>query len=249
MTEYFEVPEKLKVYSVLSKLYNECEDVRNIPAEDLFGAFRAGTLSANTTFKYLNEVFKEYSAGNALPLNGLISKIRSREITIPGRLVMYVDTETSGLSNRDKVIQLAYIVKYYQEDLAEEIFRYNEYVNVNVSIHWAAAKVHGISNDVLLRHGKCPEKVYTTFDKVSKICDNIVAFNMSFDYRMIENSLPIGLTLTSCKWKCAMKDAKSKGHSGKLNDIYKSITGGYIVNAHDALADVLAMITVYEHLN
>lgn len=248
MTQYFEIPTKLKVYSVLSKLYNDNEDIRDINPEELFDTFRAGKLRPDVTLRYLREVFKEYASGNHLPLIGLSSMTRSRKVIIPGMTIMFLDTETSGLSSSDRVIQLAYIIKYYNGDICEELFRYSEYVDVDVSIHWAAAKVHGITKNVLNEYGKCPQQVYREFDRMSNICNTIVAFNSSFDYRMMKNSIPADITLDSCKWVCAMKAAKNKGLPGKLNDIYKNITGGYIENAHDALADVLAMITVYEHI-
>jgi DNA polymerase III epsilon subunit-like protein len=171
-------------------------------------------------------------------------------------MLMFLDTETSGLSGSDKIIQLAYIVTY----ASHEVFRYSEYIAWDkISIHWAAKKVHGISTDTLRKYGVAPDVVFSTFDKLVVLCDSIVAYNAAFDRRMMLSSHSSD-AINSAVWTCcldAVRKHKSKiggsvNMSGagatKLGNVYKCICGSDMNNAHDALADVRAMMVIWDFI-
>lgn len=256
--ELFDIPDKLGVYSALSIIYNDNEELQTaVPAETLFDCFHDGTLPEKWYIMYLQKVFDEYHSGNKAPFNGLIKKIKSDKIKLPGTLSLFVDTETSGVSSYDKVIQLAYVVKYYPWIAAPSITldTYCEYIKEEVSINKHAIKVHGVTKKILEVYGVDKKIVYKRYIKMSQLCKYVYAFNAPFDKRMIENSIPTELTSNkkyaySPNWKCVMKMAKNKGHNGKLCDLYKKFTGGNdIENAHDALADTRAMIVVFDGIH
>lgn len=248
MSEELQIPETLGVYSTFSWLCNNSHLFEEIDSDDLFADFMTGNLPVPIYKEYLLKVFDEYRSGNKKPLCGLIKKMKKNEINIPGEILLFVDTETSGLTGNDKVIQLAYIIKYYPWSESSIVLdTYCEYVNDNVKINKFAQQVHGISSTMLRLQGIDPRIVWRRYIRMSKLCSRILAFNAAFDKRMINNSI-IGNGERGDDWECVMKMAKNKGQSGKLVDIHFRLVGTVMNNAHDALADVRGMISVYDKL-
>lgn len=170
-------------------------------------------------------------------------------IDIPGRVDVFIDTETSGLSKYDKVIQLAYIVKYYEEvgatTVGHELFTVCDLIDVHCTINPAAAKVHGITLKDLRARGEDKDAVYsrlkTACNLSRKTGGKMVAFNASFDKRMM------GSDFEDYTWECAMRTFKGFGEKGKMTEIYKRAFDETLVGAHDALIDVKGMIRLWEY--
>lgn len=101
-----------------------------------------------------------------------------------------VDTETTGLGKTDKVVEIAII------DLDGKILL-NTLVNPNKKIHWAAEKVHGISDSMVQN---APD-VREIARKVNEILKNriMIAYNAKFDARMIKQSFNLNV-----KHECLM---------------------------------------------
>ncbi len=96
-----------------------------------------------------------------------------------------VDTETTGLGYSDKVVEVAII------DLDGNILL-NTLVNPNKRIHWAAEKVHGISNSMVQKAPGIKEIA----GKVREILMNrtMIAYNARFDARMIKQTFNINVS-------------------------------------------------------
>lgn len=193
-------------------------------------------------------------AFRALDEDGDVSVIREYirgNVPLSGRVDIFLDTETSGMASYDKVIQLAYVVKYYpgsddDESIPDdgiEIFRACDLINTQCKINPKAAEVHGIT-EKMLRGGEDRDAVYSRLKNACNLsrrtCGRIIAFNAAFDKRMM------GDEFSKYTWECAMRILKTKGIKGKLGDIYEEAFDTPMVNAHDALGDVLAMIAVWE---
>ncbi|MFW6311457.1 MAG: 3'-5' exonuclease [Nanoarchaeota archaeon] len=101
-----------------------------------------------------------------------------------------VDTETTGLGKADKVVEIAII------DLDGNILL-NTLVNPNKKIHWAAEKVHGISNSMV----QTAPDIIEVGSKVNDILKNriMIAYNAKFDARMIKQSFNLNV-----KYECLM---------------------------------------------
>jgi len=173
-------------------------------------------------------------------------------IPLSGRVDIFLDTETSGLATYDKVIQLAYVVKYYPGNdddpsvIADDglvVFKTCDIINVKCSINPHAQKVHNITQN-MVRGGEDRDAVYSRLKNACNLSrktgGSIIAFNASFDKRMM------GDDFADYNWDCAMKILKEAGVKGKLSEIYKKAFGVDMMNAHNALGDVEAMIAVWE---
>ena len=241
--------ETLTAMTLFCKLYNDndsWQETYEHDANKFMTDMKAGTAYDYMYMTFVKAIFAEYTNGNSKPLT------RLPKMNLPGTITVFLDTETSGMGSSDKVIQLAYICRYTVGDLCEEVFTYNEYIDwPGISIHWAAKKIHGISSKTLKEYGLTVESVFKTFNLVSKVIDHLVAYNVAFDRRMIEGSITGDNNIGCNSWSCCLQLAREKLGKGskKLGDVYKSITGSSIKNAHDALADVRAMIVVWDHLN
>ncbi len=95
-----------------------------------------------------------------------------------------VDTETTGLGKNDKVIEIAII------DLDGNVLL-NTLVNSNKRIHWAAEKVHGISNGEI----ETAPGVKLVGNRVKDILTNriMIAYNAKFDARMIKQTFNLNV--------------------------------------------------------
>lgn len=235
-------------------LYNDNEEFRKHFSDDATVAledFREGRIPPAAQKIFVRGVFDNFSEGNSRPLKWLTKNINF----FAEKMLMFLDTETSGVSHSDKVIQLAYIVTY----AGTKVFEYSEYIAwENISIHWGAKKIHGISERKLQSDGLSPECVFKVFDAVCNLCDTIIAYNAPFDQRMMKSSHNSDI-LNKTSWTCCLKEVRNfkqrscafnEASSTKLCDIYRCVTGGKeIVNAHDALGDVIAMISVWNFMN
>lgn len=132
-----------------------------------------------------------------------------------------LDTETSGVSRQDVVIQCA--IAFYDSS-GTEISHYNEYWKLppNIEINPRAQEVHNITTDMLAEKGLDPEKEIAVISNLlttlhnHKIC--IVAHNASFDARLLsQTAVACGVrwNFDSCNLFCTMKAARS--HIGLLN--------------------------------
>lgn len=104
------------------------------------------------------------------------------------KIVLY-DTETTGLGNRDEVIQFSSLI--LNEKL--EIVKFNNFYNMStIKIDPKAAKVHNLSREFLLEKSGGNHFEYF-FEKVKKDfiddCVVFIAFNDTFDMRLINQTL------------------------------------------------------------
>lgn len=110
-----------------------------------------------------------------------------------------LDTETTGLSNIDEIVEIAIIDK-------EGNTLINQLIKPTKTIPSEAINIHGITNDEV----KKAPTFNTIWPKVRKILkeqQNIVVYNANFDMKMITQSCQKhGTTpkLNRFNWECAM---------------------------------------------
>lgn len=245
--ELFDIPDGPLSYSLLfCREYNSSdliqEHYHGIPM-DAFKDFTSRSLPSWFWVNIITAVFDEYKQGNKKPLRQMTKN------PPPGTFTTFIDTETSGLYTDSKVIQLAYIVRYIIGDICKDIFSYSEYINwPNLRISSKAIKIHGITSKILRDYGLHPKSVFKLLCYIAKLTERFVAFNAHFDQRMINNSCPQRYVsnIAITPWKCCMKMC---GMRINLSAAYMAATGVSLTNAHDALADVQAMIAIYDKIN
>ena len=246
-TEYdifFEVNKPLNGLGTMAHLYNTRKDIQDEykDYENLFKDLKDGKLSDRIMEEYLKEVFKEMDNGNLRP----IVYLSSGAIRLRNKLLVFLDTETTGLYPTDRVIQLSFIIQYG----LTEVFRFNEYIKAGKKMSKEARKITGITDEIINKYGRSPEFVYTILECVLSVCDKAIAYNAQFDKRMLiaSSNEYCKKELQSIPWICCMNYATLKGHRGKLTVVYKKLIGKDFTGAHDAMNDTVALRDVYNYL-
>lgn len=166
------------------------------------------------------------------------------------RLVI-LDTETTGLGHRDRVIELS-IIEVINGEMTDNI--YHSYYKPKVKINEEAMKVHGIKDSDLEDKPLFKDEV----EKIIKFIgySKIVAHNSPFDMRMINNEL------NDCSIKSypeenfidTKKIAKYLFPGGKCNldslcERFKVESGRLEGGKHSAVEDTKILCKVYQNLN
>ncbi len=101
-------------------------------------------------------------------------------------IITVCDTETTGLTSSDKVIQIAYVNVDTAQDF-KIVKAYNQYIDHNISyMPEGAYKAHGITVEFLKQNGKKPVDVAD--ETYVDLCHSIFAgYNVAFDVRMLES--------------------------------------------------------------
>jgi DNA polymerase III epsilon subunit-like protein len=176
---------------------------------------------------------------------------------------LFFDTETTGFAKKDLsgkdpkqcgLIQLG--MQVY--DNRYPVFEMSTLIKCDKPIDPGAQKAHGISADVVRRHGRNPKNIADIFIGWVKIADRIVAHNIKFDINIINlflNSLdmPEDFTLgkeTYCTMQKSTDVCNIPGPYGKkwpkLIEAYKVLVdeNGF-EGAHNALVDVNACAKIF----
>lgn len=152
---------------------------------------------------------------------------------------LILDTETTGLSREDEIIQIA-AIDTNGETLLNELVR-----PVSASVHSRAYEVHGIGDDDL---AQCPSFIELEDVLRSAIGQrDIIAYNSSFDERMYAQShAKQGGFMPNGQWMCAMHMysrfvAEPNPRGGYR---WQKLQGG----DHSAIGDCLATLRVIQEI-
>ena len=167
-----------------------------------------------------------------------------------------IDTETTGLTSRDEVIQLATIAIPDVATLltleVDNVFKLPtsvEYFNPSAPIHPEAQKVHGLSKLKLLKFPK------SSTCKLSNEVEQVIGHNVAFDQRMLRTSLPSICTKKLSENLKLVKDGFVKDN--KLATLFEyfyplatfaKLHEVVAPEKHDALADCYKCLLVYINL-
>lgn len=104
--------------------------------------------------------------------------------------VVVIDTETTGLSNDDDVVQIAVLVAKQRKELFSKAVYLKNQVPINGT---AAQEVNGLTDEFLAKEGMEPKVVLQDLLNLINSCINnreevlIVGHNIGFDIRMLNN--------------------------------------------------------------
>ena len=158
-----------------------------------------------------------------------------------------LDTETTGTSEEDRVIQLGYIV------LGEKkVEVQNEFFSTSVPISFGAMETHGITPDMLEGKGVCKESA--AFQRLLELNTNenyLIIHNAPFDITMLEKEgfktqMRVIDTLRVAKHLLPDEEAHRLQYFRYKMGLYKEEQKeadalGIVVKAHDAIGDVLVL--------
>lgn len=182
--------------------------------------------------------------------------------------ILFFDTETTskwefGLSGTDpsqpNLVQLGAI---FREDgvIRNEV---NVIVFPESSIHPKAMEIHGISEEMADKNGVSQKSACLMFDDMLHLADRVVAHNLDFDLKIMKRALwRCGMNMNSFESVdqiCTMKESTDvlrlpapKNKKGfkwpTLNEAHIYFTNQPVIDAHDAMVDVRACVTVYDGL-
>lgn len=155
-----------------------------------------------------------------------------------GRVISF-DTETTGLGSDDEIVQIAAIE--YVRGIQSRIF--SRYICPQMPMNESASLVNGITNEFLDTNGEDPKLVLSEFvDFVGANC-LLVAHNISFDLRMLQQSFDRygingdGVRVLGCDTKDFVKSMNIRGlANNKLVTCVEHFALDAI-NSHEAFAD------------
>jgi DNA polymerase-3 subunit epsilon/exodeoxyribonuclease X len=159
-----------------------------------------------------------------------------------------LDTETTGTSEEDRIIQLGYMVL----EGKKETLVYNEFCSSERAISFGAMEVHGITPEMIEGKLTCKEtQAYKALEALNEASNYVVIHNAPFDLGMLAKE---GFT---CKMKLidTLRCAKhlfedSEAHRLQFfrykmglyqEEASEAKALGIEVKAHDAIGDVLVM--------
>ena len=158
-----------------------------------------------------------------------------------------LDTETTGVGENDRVIQLGYIVLG-----AKEVEVHNEFFSSEVPIGFGAMEVHGITPDMIEGKPSCKESVaYKRLQELNTDDNYMIIHNAPFDLGMLQKEgfdtqMKVIDTLRVAKHILPDEDAHRLQYFRYKMELYKEEQKeadalGIEVKAHDAIGDVLIL--------
>ncbi len=158
-----------------------------------------------------------------------------------------LDTETTGVGENDRIIQLGYIVLG-----AKEIEVHNEFNSSDVPIGFGAMEVHGTTPEMIEGKPACVETAaYKRLLELNTNENYIIIHNSPFDIGMLEKEgfrtqMKVIDTLRVAKHIFDDEDAHRLQYFRYKMGLYKDELQeadalGIVVKAHDAIGDVLVL--------
>jgi DNA polymerase-3 subunit epsilon/exodeoxyribonuclease X len=158
-----------------------------------------------------------------------------------------LDTETTGVGENDRVIQLGYIVLG-----VNPIEVHNEFNSSDVPISFGAMEVHGITPDLIEGKPTCIEtSAYKRLLELNTSDNYIIIHNAPFDIKMLEKEgfstqMKVIDTLRVAKHILPDEEAHRLQYFRYKMDLYKeeekeASALNIVVKAHDAIGDVLVL--------
>ena len=155
------------------------------------------------------------------------------------------DTETTGLSAKDEIVEIA-AIKFTG---GKPVGSYHSYIVPTIPVPRAASNIHGLTEDFLRKEGNQATHAlggFFTFLGDHPAC----AHNFKFDKRMVENHCKkIGMKVTIKKGFCTLELSRIMMAltSHKLESIIDTFDLRKGLNSHNAIDDVKATAR-YAHL-
>lgn len=153
-----------------------------------------------------------------------------------------LDTETTGLTEKDEIIQMA-IVDLYGKELFNQNFKPS---SDRKRISAKASSIHGLTMKVLK---DCP-RFYQAADALAAAIGNrtIITYNADFDRRLYQQTRKLaGGYMPAGRWECAMlKYAQFVGEWNTRHGNYRwhALMGG----DHTALGDCMATLRLIKSM-
>jgi len=162
---------------------------------------------------------------------------------------LFFDTETTGFTAGDRLVQIAWQIYNDADELVEE----NAILvkPVDFLIPWEASRIHGFTTEFAKKNGQDLKETMLLFTEKLNSINTLVAHNISYDlkvlngeYKRLNLENPLGTKNHVCTMKSSTNYCKIPSQRGfkwpKLEELYKHLFNKSFSNAHKADADVSA---------
>ncbi|MDF1880271.1 3'-5' exonuclease [Sulfurimonas sp. MAG313] len=174
---------------------------------------------------------------------------------MPVNKIIILDTETTGVLEEDRIIQLSYIVTDAQGKI-EEV--HNEFCEAPLAIKFDAMAIHHITPEELVGKPACTELLgYKRLHELNTPDNLIVIQSAEFDLGMLskegfESKMQLIDTFRIHRF-FFHDDAHGLQYNRYANGLYKKEAAqmkelGVEIAAHDALGDVIVLKNFYDYL-
>ncbi|MGO8739524.1 3'-5' exonuclease [Rhodoblastus sp.] len=185
------------------------------------------------------------SAHGAKERRGWVGALRKRTI--------FLDVETTGLSDLDRVVSLGYIIVDREKILENGMSVNKEYYLFNPGIpsNPGALRVHGLGDELLALQQPFPA-VAAEIRETIQSADLVVGHNIEFDLKFINRELRFaGLEELNVDIFCTMNEYRKRGNYGRsaMDAIVKDIGLVRLEAHHNALADAWLAMQVFFYLH
>jgi DNA polymerase III alpha subunit (gram-positive type) len=172
------------------------------------------------------------------------------------KLIMVADTETTGITNTDVIIQMSFVM--YNMDSKMVVKEYNEYIKITRDVPPFITNLTGITKDKLNTVGIPISKCLETFVDYYNSCDLIVGHNIKFDLTKINEELirlknpPLGTKKTYDTMligtniaKIPKNNYKNQYKWPKLEELYRHLFNKEPIGLHDSANDIKFTLECY----
>lgn len=160
-----------------------------------------------------------------------------------------LDTETTGISEEDRIIQLGYMVLGRPKDPVEV---YNVYCQAELPIKIEAMETHGITPNMIANEPTCVQTpAYQRLQELNTPDNYMIMHNSPFDTKMLEkegfgNQMQIIDTLRCAKHLFPDAKAHRLQYFRYEMELFKqeeeeAAKHNIVIKAHDAIGDVLVL--------
>jgi DNA polymerase III subunit epsilon len=169
-------------------------------------------------------------------------------LLLPRKLI-FVDVETTGLSDRDRIVSFG-AVELDSSEIANENLSVREthlIFDPGIPSHPMALRVHGF-NDWTLRHQN-PFPLYARFIKsIISRCDLLVAHNADFDIKFLSRELAAaGESWPGVNTYCTMQAERRLGLPASLDAACSRIGLARRGHRHSAFEDAFRAMQIFLH--
>jgi DNA polymerase III epsilon subunit-like protein len=159
-----------------------------------------------------------------------------------------LDTETTGASESDRIIQLGYMVL----EASKPVQVFNAFCSSEVPISIGAMEVHGITPEMIEGQPPCTKtQAYQYLESINDAANYIIIHNAPFDLGMLKHEgftckMQVIDTLRCAKHVFDDHETHRLQYFRYAMDLYKeeakeAASLGIEVKAHDAIGDVLVL--------
>lgn len=165
--------------------------------------------------------------------------------------VVTLDTETTGISHRmgDRVIEIGAVELIDGLPTGRE---FHTYLQPQRAIHWAAMRVHGITDAMLKGQPLFAQRADALLAFIAG-CE-LVAHNATFDVGFLDNELRLAgrrdTLAQHCRITCSLQRARQRWprQPNKLDDLLQRLGIEHQRGLHGALKDAHLLATIWPHL-